>query len=144
MLNIALSDDPSELIPEPAVPPGRRNRPPEQPPSGTAQLRRAVQRFTIDQPDSTIVFAYPDRELALFLDGESHKDVVGEDLEIEYRAWREGATLVIERQREGGTKLIERYTVHEGTGRLHVLTRLEGDRLPRPVSFVRVYDPGTD
>jgi hypothetical protein len=143
-LNAVLSDDPSEQIPRPAVPPGARNQEPQDPPSGTAQLRRAIERFSIEQTDSTVVMVYPDRALPLYVDGESHVDVVSDDLEIEYRAWRDGGALSVERRADGGLRLTERYSVHASTGRLHVLTRLEGDRLARPISFVRVYDPAAD
>ncbi len=143
-LNTLLSDDPAEQIPRAAVPPGARNREPERPPSGTAQLRQAIERFSVTQTDSTIVIGYADRELELHPDGKKRRDVVNEDLEIEYRAWRDGSTLVVERKRDGGLTLTERYSVVESTGRLHILTRLHGDRLPQPISFVRVYDPASD
>ena len=144
VLNPALSDDPSELIPRPAVPPGARGRPPERPPSGTAQLRQAIERFSLGQTDSTVVISYPDRDLVLHVDGQKHVDAVSDDLKIEYRAWREGPALVIERRRDGGLTLTERYSIVSATGRLHILTRLTGDRLPAPIAFVRVYDHAPD
>lgn len=141
VLNRLLSDDPSERIPRPAVPPGVRSRDPEGPPSGTAQLRRAIERFSIRRSDSTFVFVYPDRELVVLPDGETHRDVVNESLSLEYRAWIEGPSLLIERRRDDGMTLTETFRVVQSTGRLQVLTRLEGERLGVPVSFVRVYDP---
>ena len=140
VLNELLSDDPSSLIPRRAVPPGARQREAETPPSGTDPLRQAAQRFSLSQPDSTIIIDYPDRELVLKPDGQEQVDVVRDDLEIEYRAWRDGATLVIERRLQDDVLLTERYSLHDPTGRLHVLTRLESERLAAPISFIRVYD----
>jgi hypothetical protein len=51
---------------------------------------------------------------------------------------------VIERRLDGGLTLTEKYSLQAGTGRLHVLTRLAGDRLPAPISFMRVYDPALE
>ena len=144
VLNTLLSDDPAEQIPRAAVPPGARNREPQRPPSGTAQLRQAMERFSITQTDSTIVIGYPDRDLVLHPDGNKRKDVVSEDLQIEYRAWGDGSTLVVDRKRDDGLTLTERYSILESTGRLHILTRLHGDRLPQVIAFVRVYDPASD
>jgi hypothetical protein len=152
-LNRALSDDPSERIVQPAVPPpvpgssslrqpaGRSA--PVRPNSAPAVLRRSIDGFSIELSDSTVAIAYPDRDLVLFTDGRKQKvQLPGEGGgEGEYRAWWEGSALVVERRLDGGLVLTESYSLQKATGRLHILTRLEGDRLPRSVSFVRVYDP---
>ncbi len=148
-LNRALSDDPAEQM-RGAMPSGRPSgrrsggRSPEQMRSGMDAVRRAAESFTIRQDDSTVVIAYSERILTLFTDRRKQKEVVGDDVEIEYRAWWEGGKLLIERKLDGGVTLTEEYSAHAGTGRLHVLTRLEGDRLPRTIAFVRVYDPAKD
>ena len=151
-LNRALSDDPADqmrsmrgTMPS-GRPSGRRagGRSPEQMRSGMDAIRRAAESFTIRQDDSTVVIAYPERSLMLFTDRRKQKEVVGDDVEIEYRAWWESGKLLIERKLDGGLTLTEEYSAHAGTGRLHVLTRLEGDRLPRTIAFVRVYDPAKD
>jgi hypothetical protein len=152
-LNRALSDDPSERIVQPAVPPpvpgsSSSRQPPGQsaqvrPNSAPAVLRRSIGGFSIELSDSTVAIAYPDRDLVLFTDGRKQKVALpGEGGgEGEYRAWWESSDLVVERRLDGGLVLTESYSLQTATGRLHILTRLEGDRLPRPVSFVRVYDP---
>ncbi len=146
-LNRALSDDPSDQLQNirgAARPPGRTPSETGRRPQGGSPLdviRRAVEGFGIDQTDSTVTIAYPDRDLVLSTDGRKQKIPVEGDRELEYRAWREGASLFLERKLDGGVILTEQYSVHAGTGRLHVLTRLEGDRLPRTISFMRVYDP---
>lgn len=148
-LNRALSDDPGEQLQNvrgAARAPGRR------PPGGASggarangasldAVRHAVEGFSIALTDSTVVITYPDRSLDLITDGRKRKIRVSEERELEFRAWREGTHLVIERRLDGGVTLSEEYSVQAGTGRLHVLTRLAGDRLPRPISFMRVYDP---
>jgi hypothetical protein len=103
-------------------------------------VRRAVRKFAIEMTDSTVAIAYPDRQLALSTDGRKHKVQLGDDTEAEYRAWWESGRLVLERRLNGGLTLTEDYSVQSTTHRLHVLTRLEGDRLPRTIAFVRVYD----
>ncbi len=151
-LNRALSDDPADQMRSMrgAMPSGRPSgrraggRSPEQLRSGMDAVRRAAESFTIRQDDSTVVIVYPERSLTLFTDRRKQKEVVGDDVEIEYRAWWEGGKLLIERKLDGGLTLTEEYSAHAVTGRLHVLTRLEGDRLPRTIAFVRVYDPAKD
>jgi len=142
-LNRALSDDPADQLQNVrggARPPaGSRPAPGSR--SSFDAVRRAVEAFGIHQTDSTVAIAYPDRELVLFTDGRKQKVEVSEDLEVEYRAWWEGDRLFIERKLDGGVTVTEQYSIQAGTGRLHVLTRLEGDPVPRTISFVRVYDP---
>lgn len=146
-LNRALSDDPSDQLQNirgAARPPGRTASEGSRGSRGGSPLdviRRAVEGFGISQTDSTVAIAYPDRDLVLSTDGRKQMIPVEGDRELEYRAWREGDNLVIERKLDGGVILTERYSVHSGTGRLHVLTRLEGDRLPTTIAFMRVYDP---
>ena len=142
-LNRALSDDPADQLQNVrggARPPGR-SRPAPGSRSSFDAVRRAVEGFGIHQTDSTVAIAYPDRELVLFTDGRKQKMEVSEDLEVEYRAWWEGDRLFIERKLDGGLTVTEQYSIQAGTGRLHVLTRLEGDPVPQTISFMRVYDP---
>lgn len=145
-LNRALSDDPGDQLQNVrgAGRPPAGSRPAPGNRSSFDAVRRAVEGFSIEQNDSTIVIAYPDRELALFTDRRKQKMRVDEDTEIEYRAWWEGARLFVVRKLEGGITVTEEYSVQPGTGRLHVLTRLEGDRLPGTIAFMRVYDPATE
>jgi len=148
-LNRALSDDPDDQLRDVrggARPPGGRSpggggRPPDASPLDV--IRRAVEAFSIRQTDSTVAIAYPDRELSLLTNGRKQKIQVAEDLEVEYRAWWEQDHLFIERKLDRGITLTEEYSSQAGTGRLHVLTRLEGDRLPRTIAFMRVYDPAS-
>ena len=51
VLNPTLSDDPAERMPRQVVPPGG-DRQPESRPSGTAQLRQAIERFSLSQKSS--------------------------------------------------------------------------------------------
>jgi hypothetical protein len=148
MLNRALSDDPTDQLMNVrggAQPPGGAEAGGRPPPSAGASMfeviRRAVERFGIDQTDSTVSIAYPDHEVHLFTDGRKQKIAAADDREVEVRSRWEGQGLVIQRRVDGGLILTEQYSVHSNTGRLHVLTRLEGDRLPMPISFMRVYDP---
>jgi hypothetical protein len=147
-LNRALSDDPADQLMNVrggAVPPSGAGRPP---PSRAGSMfdviRRAVEGFGIEQTDSTVTFAYPHRELDLFTDGRKQKIAAPDGREAEYRTVWEGPSLVIERRLDGGMTLTEKYSVYAATGRLHVLTRLGGDRLPMPISFMRVYDPAPE
>lgn len=146
-LNPALSDDPAEQLRNVrggAPPPtgmSRSGRAPNR--SGFDAVRRAAERFGIEQTDSTVVVAYPDHERVLFTDGRKQKLEVGEGREVEFRAWWDGGRLFIERKLDGGVAMTEEYWVQEGTGRLHVLTRLVGDRLPSPIAFMRVYERAT-
>ena len=143
-LNVALSDDPEEQLANvrgAQPPPGVRRD--GLPPEGSTPfdpVRRAVEGFEMAFTDSTVTIRYPDRELELHTDGREQKVRLDEERTIEYRSWWEEGRLYVERSLDGGIRLTERYTVQEGTGRLHVLTRLEGDRLPRTIAFMRVYD----
>jgi hypothetical protein len=143
VLNRALSDDPSERIPREPVLPGT-GREPERRPSGAGPLRQVVERFSLSQTDSTVVIGYPDRDQVIYPDGKKHVDVINERFRFEYRAWREESSLVIERRRDHGMEVTERYSIVQGTGRLLDLTRVESDRLPQALSFVLVYDPASD
>ncbi len=143
-LNRALSDDPDDQLRRVrgAAPPPRRmggGRPSDS--SSLDAVRRAMEGFVINQTDSTVTITYPDRELVLFTDGRKQKIQISDDREAEYRAWWEAGQLFIERKLDGGVTATEQYSLQGGTGRLHVLTRLEGDPLPRTISFMRVYDP---
>lgn len=146
-LNRALSDDPDDQLrnvrggaqPPGGRPPGGGGRPTDG--SSLDVIRRAAEGFGITATDSTVTIAYPDRDLTLFTDGRKQKMRVSEDLELEYRAgWSQGR-LTIERKLDRGITMTEEYSTHAGTGRLHVLTRLEGDPLPMTIAFMRVYDP---
>jgi hypothetical protein len=146
-LNRALSDDPDDQLrnvrgaaqPPGGRPPGGGGRPSDGSPLDV--IRRAVEGFAITQTDSTVTIAYPDRDLTLFTDGRKQKVQWSEDLEAEFRARWSQAQLTIERKLERRITLTEEYSTHPGTGRLHVLTRLEGDPLPMTIAFMRVYDP---
>ena len=148
-LNRALSDDPADQLRSvrgAAPPPAgmeRGGRPaPDR--SGFEAVRRAAERFRMEQTDSTVVVAYPDRELVLFTDGRKQRVDVGEDREVEFHSWWDGGKLFIERKLDGGVAMSEEYWIQEGTGRLHVLTQVRGDRLPRTIAFMRVYEPAAD
>lgn len=148
-LNRALSDDPDDQLqnvrgaarPPGGRPPGGGGRPPDA--SSLDVIRRAVEGFAISLTDSTVAIAYPDRDLTLLTDGRKQKMQVSEDLEVEYRAWWEQGHLFIERKLDRGITMTEEYSSQAGTGRLHVLTRLEGDPLPMTIAFMRVYDPAS-
>ena len=72
--------------------------------------------------------------------GKKQKIQVAEGQEAEYRAWWADGRLFVERKLDRGLTAVEQYWIQAGTERLHVLTRLEGERLPQTISFVRVYD----
>ena len=146
-LNRALSDDPNDqlrnvrggALPPGGRPPGGGGRPADGSPLDV--IRRAAEGFAISQTDSTVTIAYPDRDVTLFTDGRKQKVQVSEDVEVEYRTgWSQGR-LAIERKLDRGITMTEEYSTQAGTGRLHVLTRLEGDPLPMTIAFMRVYDP---
>ena len=146
-LNRALSDDPNDQLrnvrggaqPPGGRPPGGGGRPPDGSPLDV--IRRAAEGFAISQTDSTVTITYPDRDVTLFTDGRKQKVQVSEDVEAEYRAgWSQGR-LAIERKLDRGITMTEEYSTQAGTGRLHVLTRLEGEPLPMTIAFMRVYDP---
>ncbi len=141
VLNRSLSDDPAEQMTGTRGGMPRRGGETGQRDAETARVRRAMERFRIGLDDSTVVLAYPDRSLVIRPDGRMRKQTIGEDREMEYRARIEDSALVIERKLDGDVTFTEEYAVQEGTGRLHILTRIEGGRLPRKISFVRVYDP---
>jgi hypothetical protein len=107
-------------------------------------VRRAAEGFRIERSDSTVVISYPNRQLTLFTDRRKKKMRADGDAKIEYRAWWEGGRLWIERKLDGDITVTEEYYVQSGTGRLHVLTRLEGDRFPTTIAFMRVYDSATE
>jgi hypothetical protein len=146
-LNRALSDDPDDQLrnvrgaaqPSGGRPPGGGGRPSDGSPLDV--IRRAAEGFAITQTDSTVTIAYPDRDLTLFTDGRKQKVQLSEDREAEYRAGWSQARLTIERKLDRGITMTEEYSTHPDTGRLHVLTRLEGDPLPMTIAFMRVYDP---
>ena len=144
-LNRALSDDPADQLMNVrggAVPPGSGGRP--APPGGRSPfdgVRRAIEGFRIEPTDSTVTIVYPDREVLLFTDGRKQKIAAPDGREVEYHTQWEGSSLQIERRIDGGMTLMEKYSVQPVTGRLHVLTRLDGARLPQTISFMRVYDP---
>lgn len=146
-LNRALSDDPAEQLRNVrggAPPPTGMSRSGRTPnPSGFDAVRRAAERFGIEKTDSTVVIVYPDHERDLFTDGRKQKLKVGEGREVEFRTWWDGGRLFIERKLDGGVAMTEEYWVQAGTGRLHVLTRLVGDRLPSTIAFMRVYERAT-
>jgi hypothetical protein len=143
-LNPALSDDPEEQLANVrgAQPPPAVRRSGSEPAGATPfdPVRRAIEAFQISFTDTTVVLAYPDRELELTTDGREQEVRLDDERTAEYRARWDDTALLVERNLDGGIRLTERYSVHEGTGRLHVLTRLEGDRLPRTIAFMRVYD----
>jgi len=146
-LNRALSDDPDDQLrnvrggaqPPGGRPPGGGGRPADGSPLDV--IRRAAEGFAISQTDSTVTIAYPDRDLTLFTDGRKQKVQLSEDLEAEYRAGWSRGRLTIERKLDRGITMGEEYSTQAGTGRLHVLTRLEGGPLPMTIAFIRVYDP---
>jgi hypothetical protein len=143
-LNRALSDNPAEQLSSVrggAPPPAGMSRSGRTPnPSGFDAVRRAAERFRIERTDSTVVVAYPDHERVLSTDGRKQKLEVGEGREVEFRTRWDGGRLFIERKLDGGVAMTEEYWVQAGTGRLHVLTRLVGDRLPSTIAFMRVYE----
>jgi hypothetical protein len=145
-LNAALSDDPDDQLrnvrgampPPGRTPPDAGSAPPGAP--SLEAVRRAVQGFSLALADAAVVIGYPGRELTLPTDGAKQKIQLADGEEAEYRAWWQEARLLVERKLDRGLTATEEYWVQDGTGRLHVLTRLTGDGLPNTIAFVRVYD----
>jgi hypothetical protein len=159
-LNRSLSDDPREQLraiqsqmraaggpaggPPPGGMPGAgtgRRPDPNEMRERMEPLMRAVDGFEIALADSAVTIRYPDWDAHFLSDGEGHKIELEEDRNVEYKAWWDGPAFYVERKTDHGGKITERYEVHAATGRLHVLTRFENDRLPAPVQFIRVYEP---
>jgi hypothetical protein len=98
-------------------------------------------KFTIIQTDTTVSFLTEWQHLALRYGG----DRVEEKFEwgkIKISAGWVGYGLVVEREVDGGGKVLERYVLSPDSNQLFVVTRVEMGRTGRePIEFRRVYDP---
>ena len=64
----------------------------------------------------------------------------GERGSLELRAFWQDDALVVERTFDNGRQITQTYALSEDGQQLYVTIRIEGDRLPQPVEFRRVYD----
>ena len=98
-------------------------------------------RFSISQADSSIRFATAwQGPIEFRFDGSEFKQEFDWGA-LKTKAGWIGRGLVVEREIDGGGKVIERYTLSTTTDQLFVVTRLEmGGRAREPIEFRRVYD----
>lgn len=96
--------------------------------------------LVITQSESTVEIAGPrGRSITLHTDGRT----ITRDLargQVELRASWDGGTLVVERTKEDGPAVTLRFDLSGDGSQLFLTTRIEGERLPEPIEFRRVYD----
>lgn len=94
----------------------------------------------ITQSEATVEIAGPrGRSITLYTDGRT----ITRDLErgrVEIRAGWEGDALVVERVMEDRLTVTLRFELSTDRSQLDLTTRIEGERLPEPIEFRRVYD----
>ncbi len=100
---------------------------------------RGANTFVITQDASTVTFAVGDRSRTLYTDGRVITRE-GERGSLEVRAFWQDDALVVERTFDNGRQITQTYALSEDGQQLYVTIRIEGDQLPQPVEFRRVYD----
>lgn len=104
-------------------------------------VREAIQRIDLQQGDSTVTLTYDQRlPLVLHTDGRELEQELPSGTKMKVRAGWEGRYFVVERKIDAGGTITEQYFKSSVTDRLHVITRVEMDRMPRAMQFLRVYD----
>jgi hypothetical protein len=103
-------------------------------------LHEPPAKLTITQTDSSVTFTEGDRQSqTLATTNEKQRLPLGSGT-VEVRTKWDDGRLVKETSLSDGTKVTETYSLVSEPRRLHVMVTLAGARLPRPVSFRRVYD----
>ena len=100
---------------------------------------RGANTLVITQDASTVTFGVGDRSRTLYTDGRVITRE-GERGSLELRAFWQDDALVVERTFDNGRQITQTYALSEDGQQLYVTIRIEGDRLPQPVEFRRVYD----
>ena len=103
-------------------------------------LHEPAARLTITQTDSSVMFIEGDgRSQTLVTNNERQRLPLGTGTVDVRTKWDDGR-LVKESSLADGARVTETYSVVPESRQLHVLVKLTGSRLPRPVSFRRVYE----
>jgi hypothetical protein len=103
--------------------------------------REAVQRFTLEQTDTTVTISYNDMPPHVFhTDGRKIEQETEAGDKIEVKAYWQGRYLMISRKIDGGGTITDQYFKSSVTDQLEVITRIELGRMPQPMQFLRVYD----
>ncbi len=100
---------------------------------------RGANTLVITQDASTVTFVRGDHSRTLYTDGRVITRE-GERGSLELRAFWQDDALVVERTFDDGRQITQTYALSEDGQRLYVTIRIEGDQLPQPVEFRRVYD----
>ena len=107
--------------------------------------REAVQRFTLEQTDTTVTISYNDMIPHVFhTDGRKVEQETEAGDKIEVKAYWQGRYLMVSRKVDGGGTITEQYFKSSVTDQLEVITRIELGRMPRPMQFLRVYDAASE
>jgi len=107
--------------------------------------REAVQRFTLEQTDTTVTISYNDMPPHVFhTDGRKVEQQTEAGDKIEVKAYWQGRYLMVSRKVDGGGTITEQYFKSSVTDQLEVITRIEVGRMPRPMQFLRVYDAASE
>jgi hypothetical protein len=104
------------------------------------RLLEAPARLSVVQTEGSIAFTDGDgRSWTFATTNKKEKHPYdGRTVDVKTR-WTDGR-LIKETTFEGGLKTIETYTTVAVPSQLHVTVKLEGNRLPHPITVRRVYD----
>lgn len=111
---------------------------------GIQELLRPKQRLEITQSDSTVMIrddAGWEREI--YPDGRKMREELSQGGPAEVESHWKGEKLVTARKLDSGAQLTETYSLDRKTGALVVQVEMKSRRMPRSISFKRVYDAGT-
>jgi hypothetical protein len=106
------------------------------------ELLRAKQRLEITQTDSSVMIrddAGWEREI--YPDGRKMREELSQGGPAEVASRWKGDKLVTDRKLDRGAELTETYSLDRKTGALVVQVEMKSRRMPRAISFKRVYDP---
>jgi hypothetical protein len=106
-------------------------------------MRRALEspaRLTITQADGSITFREGDSGSQTLTTNNKKQTVRLDNRTIEVRTRWDSGRLVKETSLADGMKLTETYSLVSEPRQLHVMVKLEGSRIPRPVNLRRWYD----
>ena len=103
-------------------------------------LHEPSAKLTITQTERAVTFTEGDgRSQTLATTNEKQRVPLGTGI-VEVRSKWDDGRLVKETSLDDGTKVTETYSVVSEPRQLHVMIKLAGSRLPRPVNVRRVYD----
>ena len=112
---------------------------PEQMRAIRSDVLEAPSKLTIVQADGSVTFTDNDgRSRRLTTNNKKEKRPVDNRM-VEVRTKWDDGRLVNEMWLRDGMKLTETYSLASERRQLHVMVKLEGSNLPRPVNFRRVY-----